>query len=117
MAATRQVTDMAERNRDLRWVKDTQVKRMREDTRTARRLAYYEYTRLDEIMHRGMIEGGDEIDVQRYKAAYERKHGDERDPEAPDENPAPPNNRPRFCPTIVCLASVTLAVIATKFLS
>lgn len=117
MAATRRVTHMVERNRDLTWVKDTQVKQMREDTREARRLAYYEYNRLDEIMSRGMIRGGNEIDVERYRAEYERLHGDERDPEAPVENPTPPKNYPRVWPTIVCLASVTLAVMATKILS
>ena len=55
---------LTERNRNLRWVTDKQVTRMRNDTRTARRLAYYEYTRLDEIMRRGMIEGGGDIDVE-----------------------------------------------------
>ena len=117
MAATRQITEMIERNQDLGWVKDTQVKRMRDDTRAARKLAFYEYTRLDEIIRLGMTEGGGNIDAERYKNAYETRHTDERDPEAPDEELASPNNHSRCRPIIVCFTSVTLAVIIAKVLS
>ena len=117
MAATRQIADMTERNRDLRWVTERQVRRMRDDTRAARRLAFYEYTRLDEIMRVGLVDGGGNIDVERYRAAYETEHADERDPEAPDDEPAARNNPSRGRPIIMCVASVTLAVIAVKILS
>jgi hypothetical protein len=114
MAATRHVAEMVERNQDLRWVTDRQVKRMRDDTRTARRLAYYEYTRLDEIMRLGMTEGGVNIDVERYRNAYEAYHTDERDPEAPNDEPAPPNNQTRRRLFLVCMTGVTLAVVIAK---
>ena len=117
MAATRQIADMTERNRDLRWVTERQVRRMRDDTRAARRLAFYEYTRLDEVIRVGIVDGGGNIDVERYRAAYDTRHADERDPETPDDEPAAPSNRSRCRPIIMCVALVTLAVIAAKVLS
>ena len=108
---------LTERNRNLRWVTERQVTRMRNDTRTARRLAYYEYTRLDEIMRRGMIEGGGEIDVERYRETYDRDHADERDPEAPENEPAAPPNNSRYRTIVMCFVSVTLAVFVTRVMS